>query len=522
MTPAVKLVPDVGPADVNKVLGTGLTGVPQWIPLVDHEAPPGGTTGQVLAKATAADRDVVWRDETTELPPIVGPGTTGQVLTVTPGGGLEWKTPPVPTATTSFKGTVADVGSLPSTATPGDVYVTQTDGHLHVATTSGPPASWSDIGPSAGNTLPAPGTNGQVLQVVGGQVTWQDPVDKVIPDGGATGQIVAKVDGTDGNVQWIDPPISLPAGGTPGQTLSKVTAAAGDAQWVTPPSSLPTFGTPQAGQVLMVNPQGQVGWVTPPATGSATAFKGTVADIHSLPTANVAVGDVWVTLDDGHLHVAITGSTPGPAAFSSIGPAAGGTMPTAGPLNNGQVLMVVGNAPTWVAPPRELPPVNGKTAGDALVVVDPTTGAIDWQTAAGGGGAGLPVGGTAGQVLGYGPNGQLAWINPPARQVPLQPGQTPTGGTAALPPTWRRSGSRTRRAPPTNTDGKNGDHWITTSGQHYTKDERRVDVAGSGQRKVDFGRLMSGAVDDTVSLPSGTDQTRVFFDHSTRHSLWTA
>ena len=182
---------------------------------------------------------MVWRDETRELP-LTSPGQTGQVLTITPGGGLDWQTPPVPTPTTAFKGTVSDVPALPTTAKPGDVYVTQNDGHLHVATTTGPPATWSDIGPSAGNTLPAPGTNGQVLQVSGGQVTWQDPVDKVIPDGGAAGQIVSKVDGTDGNVHWIDPPISLPAGGLQGQTLSKVTAAAGDAQWIDPVSGAET------------------------------------------------------------------------------------------------------------------------------------------------------------------------------------------------------------------------------------------------------------------------------------------
>ena len=47
------------------------------------------------------------------------------------------------------------------------------------------------------------------------------------------------------------------------------------------------------------------------------------------------------------------------------------------------MLMVVGNVPTWVDPPRELPPTNGKTAGDALTVTDPTTGAVDWATVTG-------------------------------------------------------------------------------------------------------------------------------------------
>lgn len=94
---------------------------------------------------------------------------------------------------------------------------------------------------AVGNGVPAGGTDGQVLTKTSGvdfQMAWEDPVvgsvfgrtgavvaadgdytsDQVtegtsnlynrVPDGGSTGQVLAKVDGTDLNVHWVDPPAS--------------------------------------------------------------------------------------------------------------------------------------------------------------------------------------------------------------------------------------------------------------------------------------------------------------------------
>jgi hypothetical protein len=61
-------------------------------------------------------------------------------------------------------------------------------------------------------------------------------------------------------------------------------------------------------------------WVPRPMT-SPTQFKGSLADATALPAIAV-LGDTYVTLNDGHLHVCTTASTTGtPAAvFDNIGP----------------------------------------------------------------------------------------------------------------------------------------------------------------------------------------------------------
>jgi len=61
-----------------------------------------------------------------------------------------------------------------------------------------------------------------------------------IPDGGTTGQVLAKNSNSDGDFKWADP--SIPAGGTTGQVLAKKSAVTGDAEWIDPPSSGGTGG----------------------------------------------------------------------------------------------------------------------------------------------------------------------------------------------------------------------------------------------------------------------------------------
>lgn len=60
-----------------------------------------------------------------------------------------------------------------------------------------------------------------------------------IPGGGTGGQVLAKVDSTDGNVRWVDAQAgsALPNGGTTGQLLAKNSNTNGDTHWVDVPSS---------------------------------------------------------------------------------------------------------------------------------------------------------------------------------------------------------------------------------------------------------------------------------------------
>jgi hypothetical protein len=67
-------------------------------------------------------------------------------------------------------------------------------------------------------------------------VLWLDtdePSDIPVPTGGTANQVLAKIDSTNYNTQWITPP-SVPVGGTTGQVLTKSSATNYDAGWVTP------------------------------------------------------------------------------------------------------------------------------------------------------------------------------------------------------------------------------------------------------------------------------------------------
>lgn len=57
-----------------------------------------------------------------------------------------------------------------------------------------------------------------------------------VPPGGTTGQVLSKLDNTDGNANWMDVPKELPIGGAIGQVLTKQTAADGSVYWTTPAS----------------------------------------------------------------------------------------------------------------------------------------------------------------------------------------------------------------------------------------------------------------------------------------------
>lgn len=48
------------------------------------------------------------------------------------------------------------------------------------------------------------------------------PSGQGVPAGGTAGQTLAKVDETDYNTEWVDPPVGIPSGGSTGQVLTKL------------------------------------------------------------------------------------------------------------------------------------------------------------------------------------------------------------------------------------------------------------------------------------------------------------
>lgn len=94
------------------------------------------------------------------------------------------------------------------------------------------------------------GNANKFFQTDGTNSGWVD-VNQV-PDGGTAGQLLSKIDGTDGNTEWVDAPTSLPPGGTTGQVLTKLSGTDGDADWEDGASGLPDQ-TGQTGKFLQTN-----------------------------------------------------------------------------------------------------------------------------------------------------------------------------------------------------------------------------------------------------------------------------
>lgn len=131
----------------------------------ESSLPDGGSTGQVLTKASSADQDATWQDIPDAGSGLPAGGTTGQYL---------------------VKDSSAD----------GD-------------------AGWQDL-PDFPDGLPAGGVAGQILTKdsgTDGDASWQDlPAADGLPAGGTTGQVLTKDSSTDGDASWQDPDVvSIPA-----------------------------------------------------------------------------------------------------------------------------------------------------------------------------------------------------------------------------------------------------------------------------------------------------------------------
>lgn len=94
---------------------------------------------------------------------------------------------------------------------------------------------WEDV-PNAPNGIPAGGSTGKILVKKSNNdydTEWQTKPTG-IPNGGTTGQIIKKQSGNDGDVAWSNPPVGLPAGGTSGQVLAKSSGTDYAVEWATP------------------------------------------------------------------------------------------------------------------------------------------------------------------------------------------------------------------------------------------------------------------------------------------------
>ena len=134
------------------------------------------------------------------------------------------------------------------------------------------------------HSIPAGGNSGQVLAKVDGtnyNVTWVDQQGGGgtgnVPAGGTTGQVLAKATDADYQTEWVNQTEGLPAGGTEGQVVTKT---ANGAEWAAAPSGLPAGGT--TGQVV-TKTDGGAEW----------------ADVPSGLPAGGTTGQVVTKTDDG-------------------------------------------------------------------------------------------------------------------------------------------------------------------------------------------------------------------------------
>ena len=132
------------------------------------------------------------------------------------------------------------------------------------------------------HSIPSGGNSGQVLAKVDGtnyNVTWVDQQGGEsggdVPAGGTTGQVLAKATDADYQTEWVDPTAGpegpqgepgpqgptgpagpgVAAGGTTGQMLSKVDSADYNTQWIDPPSDF-TLVSSTTNIGWYINPEG--------------------------------------------------------------------------------------------------------------------------------------------------------------------------------------------------------------------------------------------------------------------------
>ena len=181
--------------DPGEVLSIDATGDLFWMNAPGINAtgttslPNPTTTGQILYATGAGDVNLesAW----------LQPGNVGDVLTTGPGGSLYW---------------------APDVDEDNDHLIPESpsEQHLLYSTGSGDPHTGASGGGDNSAWL-APGINGQVLTIIGSDLSWSDLPEPAasIPDPTAANQLLLSTGGgpVDGNAQWTNP-------GTTGQLLT--------------------------------------------------------------------------------------------------------------------------------------------------------------------------------------------------------------------------------------------------------------------------------------------------------------
>lgn len=161
--------------------------------------PPGGTSGQVLSKASNDDYDYEWTDPgATDVREVPTGATSGQVLTAGQNDTYNWQTPP-------------EHRQVPSGGASGQV-LTSTGNNQY---------EWQT--PQSGPGLPDPttATDGQVLTADGvGGCGWENiPAVRAVPLGGNSGQVLKA--GNQNAYMWGDVlEVTDATGITDGQVLT--------------------------------------------------------------------------------------------------------------------------------------------------------------------------------------------------------------------------------------------------------------------------------------------------------------
>ncbi len=225
--------------------------------------PLGGTLRQALVKASSDPRHLTY----VTIREVPEGGSSGDVLQRSGAADVVWGAPvnPLPTGGTTRQALVKVDGTnynvqyvtlreLPTASSPTD------DGKTLRWTGSG--AAWELVP----NPLPTGGTTRQALVKVDGTnynvafVTLREVPD---PTAATNGQVVTRVAGVPA---WASLPNDLPVGGTAGQALVKVNSTNYNATWSDVQPVLPT--TTSTGHVLtQIDPTpGNVGWAAVPGT----------------------------------------------------------------------------------------------------------------------------------------------------------------------------------------------------------------------------------------------------------------
>lgn len=175
--------------------------------------PPGGTTGQMLAKTSNADNATAWVAPNSGPQGPPGPqGVPGNTGATGPAGSTGAQGAQGPQGVKGDTGTTGSTGPPGSTGPQGPTGPTGAD-----STVPGPPGATGPAGStgpqgpqgvkgdtgSTGSTGPAGTTGPQGPQGPTGSTGPTGPAGLGVPPGGTTGQVLAKKTATDNDTQWV-------------------------------------------------------------------------------------------------------------------------------------------------------------------------------------------------------------------------------------------------------------------------------------------------------------------------------